>query len=973
MTEEGRFDDARLLDVAMAIADGETVEWPDARTAEAEGAPSGLIDRLQAVQRLVRGHGAIRAATPVDDELTARDTLLTEARRLAEAESPVAGPLVVRWGPLVVAEKIGHGSFGDVYRAWDPRLEREVALKVVPEPESARSRTVVDEGRLLAKVHHPNVLVIYGAERVDGRAGIWTEFVRGENLATLVERDGPMGPRNAARVGVDVCRALEAVHGAGLLHRDIKAQNVLRDESGRIILSDFGSGVVDERLAPDDSTGTDQGVAGTPLYLAPELFDEAIPSAQSDLYSVGVLLYFLLTGEFPVPGSSVAEIRASHHAGRRSALRVTKPDLPAGLTAVVDRLLAPDPAERPESAKSAAEAIEAWLSPRHTSPFLGWHVLGPAATVVVAGAIALVTWWGDAAFGPWSSGAAIFREIVNAPCPGAPVSAGSWICRQETSRGTYALSLFNVNQGGPPRTLVSFPPGMLPTSWVLSPDGQQVAYQVFARDTRQFELRLLDVASGSTATVPESSPGDLGLRRWMPDGRIEVRRAQTTEQGEVQTLELLDPQSGMSERLFRFPQGTQYSGISRSPDGRYIAFDYKEDDDSESDIRLCEIGGGCATVAAHPDVDSRPVFTPGGAVLFSSDRAGPNGLWRVELNGLQGSEPMQVRDDGRSEVHIYGFGPDGSIYYELVDSGTDIYTIRDDLEAPGSPVRLRESVRGYAHSPVWSLDGRLAYLTTSPRLGLVVEPPGGQARELSLPEGVLMNLGVGDLAWSPDGSRLAVRVMVDTSGTHVVHIIDRQSGALLDTVIRPGVPNPGARVIRDVHWLDDDRLLLNNTRALVAIRISARSEERLWRQERMLERVALSADRRTVAFVSVSDRNTRHTLRVNLLNVETGEHRVIHEEQDDWPPRLLVQDFTTDGRALLVTRPLVEDDVETNYLVLLNDLFRLPLDGGEMERVPVPSLRGLNEVVSAPDGRLAFSMQLDSRHFFVAAPSDWNR
>ena len=193
---------------------------------------------------------------------------ITESRRkgrLAQAD-----PLQIRWGPLVVLEKVGRGSFGDVYRAWDPRLDREVALKLIPEEASeAAGSPVVEEGRLLARVRHPNVLTVHGAERIDGRAGIWTEYVRGKCWPQEVARRGPLPADEAARIGADVCGALAAVHAAGLLHRDVKAQNVLRDATGRIVLGDFGTGVpFDEQAGVSDPQ-----VAGTPLYLAPEVIE----------------------------------------------------------------------------------------------------------------------------------------------------------------------------------------------------------------------------------------------------------------------------------------------------------------------------------------------------------------------------------------------------------------------------------------------------------------------------------------------------------------------------------------------------------------------------------------------------------------------------------------------------------------------------------------------------------------------------
>ena len=160
----------------------------------------------------------------------------------------------------------------------------------------------MDEARRLARLRHEHVVQVYGAEEHDGRVGLWTELVRGESLEQLVADRGPLGAREAALVGLDVCAALAAVHGAGLVHRDVKAQNVMREAGGRVVLMDFGTG--------EDLAGTSR-LVGTPFYLAPEIFRGQKASVQSDLYSVGVLLFYLVTGKFPVVGRDDGAVAGS--------------------------------------------------------------------------------------------------------------------------------------------------------------------------------------------------------------------------------------------------------------------------------------------------------------------------------------------------------------------------------------------------------------------------------------------------------------------------------------------------------------------------------------------------------------------------------------------------------------------------------------------------------------------------------------
>src|SRR5499427_4488512 len=224
------------------------------------------------------------------------------ATRLAESTASVdndtdtsvpLAPAISRWGLLECRRKIAGGRFGTVHLAWDPALEREVALKVLQ--AAGRSHIVIQEGRLLARVRHPNVVTVYGIDEYEGTVGLWMEWVEGLTLTQVLTARGLLGGHEAALIGVDVCRALAAVHKAGLLHRDIKAQNVMREAGGRVVLMDFGAGEV-----RNEAASAEPRAIGTPLYLAPELFEGKPATIASDIYSLGVLLYHLMTGRYPV-------------------------------------------------------------------------------------------------------------------------------------------------------------------------------------------------------------------------------------------------------------------------------------------------------------------------------------------------------------------------------------------------------------------------------------------------------------------------------------------------------------------------------------------------------------------------------------------------------------------------------------------------------------------------------------------------
>lgn len=360
-----RPDEDPLEAIADAILDGTPVDWAAAESGSARGAQP-LVKHLRvlaAVAALARPPlGANRPRVP---------------RPSPEPEVPDAPVL---WGHLLLVEPIGQGAFGEVYRAWDTRLDREVALKLLPaEASGARgASSIIHEGRLLARVRHPNVVTIHGAEQIGDRIGLWMEYVRGDTLEQILDLGKVPGSSEAVAIGVDLCRAVSAVHGAGLLHRDIKSQNAMRAEDGRIVLMDFGAG---RDLADDGASD----LAGTPLYLAPEVLRGEPATVRSDIYSLGVLLYHLVTGSYPVQARTVREVRRAHERGERTAVRTARRGVPAKVARVIERAIDPRPERRYESADALGAALAA-LQPRPTAVRLAYAASAAASSLLLAAA-----------------------------------------------------------------------------------------------------------------------------------------------------------------------------------------------------------------------------------------------------------------------------------------------------------------------------------------------------------------------------------------------------------------------------------------------------------------------------------------------------------------------------------------------------------------------------------------------------------
>ena len=360
-------DAERAVDtVAASVADGASIDW--------ERSSVGLSDRER---RLISHLRVVDAVSQVYRSLPAFDPGNQDDERGASTEP--AGP---RWGRLVLLDRIGRGSSADVFRAWDVDLQREVALKLLVDDgvtaDDAANARMLREARRLARVRHSHVVHIYGAERHEGRVGLWMELVRGRTLAEIVQAEGPLSAVEAASAAADVCGAVSAVHAAGLLHRDIKAQNVVRDDSGRLVLMDFGAGV---------EIGSRPSVAGTPIYIAPEVLSGSPATVASDIYSIGVLLFFLMSGRYPVEGASLESLIAAHRAGRRVALTGVVPAAPLALRAIVERALERNPAKRFGSVAEMEAALRGFLNPAvRASGASSWRTW--AAVVTTAAAVA---------------------------------------------------------------------------------------------------------------------------------------------------------------------------------------------------------------------------------------------------------------------------------------------------------------------------------------------------------------------------------------------------------------------------------------------------------------------------------------------------------------------------------------------------------------------------------------------------------
>ncbi|MFF7732652.1 protein kinase [Streptomyces sp. NPDC007984] len=340
------------------------------------------------------------------------------------SEDPGAGRLIA--GRYRLLAKLGHGGMGTVWRAKDETVDREVAVKEprVPEhlPERERSNAferMRREARAAARLDHPAVVDVHDVAVVDDQPWIVMELVRGRSLGDALQ-EGTLSAREAARIGLEVLGALEAAHAAGILHRDVKPDNVLLGRHDRVVLTDFGIAQIEGETSLTD-TG---GFVGSPEYIAPERVLGQRPGPASDLWSLGVVLYATTEGVSPFR-------RSNTPATLQSVLNAT-PAPPASaqgpLAEVINGLLNKDPARRPNAAHVRA-LLESAANPPAAQPTQAVRVIGQGGTAGGRGVrLGRKAWLG--------LGAAVVAAAVGAYLVIADPFAGplpdSWEVKRET-------------------------------------------------------------------------------------------------------------------------------------------------------------------------------------------------------------------------------------------------------------------------------------------------------------------------------------------------------------------------------------------------------------------------------------------------------------------------------------------------------------------------------------------------------------
>lgn len=885
--------------------------------------------------------------------------------RVHDAPAPAVLPsLPFTWGPLEARAFIARGAHGDVYRAWDPRLEREVALKLLrSENGDADGSFAIAEGRLLARVQHPNVVAVFGADRVNGQAGIWMELVEGGTVRELVASGGPLTAQGASEIGMAVCAGLGAIHAAGLVHRDIKAQNVVRSRDGRTILMDLSVG--------QDVADDGEGLEGTPVYLAPELLNGGRATVASDIYATGVLLFFLVTGQYPVTATSLEDLRRRHRAGSAERLAATR-GVSRQFSMVVNRALATNPGDRYTSADELRSALSAALTTRRR---LSGVMI--AATVVLAagvGAGALVLTSGErtpnaplAAIAAGASSQMASPRRIRTPdaTMGRPRADGTEFPYVDADGH---LHIWDVATGRSRLVAEANPTAGTGRVAAMSESGDQVAFGWRLPDGA-FELRVVSRDGSAVRTlIPRVTAYEAEPVDWSRDGRSILcwlhQRNGTTD------LVLVPTERGSPHLLHSLPSGRS-AYASLSPDGRLVLLSASFSADSPQGMRIIETSGSEPRVLLETAAVERLArWTPDGAHIYflrdSPTVPVSRDAWMVAVqDGVLTGEPWLAAPD-LGTVSALWWTPDGEMLRLVSTISADVYTAAFDLSgdtAPGPPTRIDPVEIGNHVAPSWSPDGRsLAYFTTvarapgaTPSRTLTIKDMvSGHTRQVPVP---LLFVSGYTPRWSPDGRHVMILGRNEDRGESFAYF-----QVTIDTGELAPVATLGSAGPAHAQYSGDGRhfYYVHPPRGLVARDLSTGVEQvTIGKGHRSgLGPFAIAPDGQTIAFIGATETKGRQVTALEVQPFDGTPRELVRAVE---PAYVSLQAWTPDSQALLIARGAGA----TPY-----QLWRIPAGGGpltDMRFSLIPSPSGIS---LRPDGqRIAYTERFMQQELWITDES----
>ena len=683
-----------------------------------------------------------------------------------------------RLGPYVVVDPIGSGGMGEVYRARDPRLDRDVAIKILSasllRDPGSRAR-FTQEARAVSALNHPNIVTVHDIGMADDVAFMVMELVEGRSLDRLIPESG-MRVSDVLRLGAQIADACARAHAAGIIHRDLKPANVMVQSDGRVKVLDFGIAKLRTVGTADDDTHSSAptrtgpgGVIGTAAYMSPEQAEGRTVDARSDIFSLGATLYEMCAGQRPFKGDSQVKVLAAVVQQDPAPLGDVRQDLPAELVRLVTRCLRKDPARRVQSMADLRVALDDLredadsgrmaAQPAPSPPSRGRAAAWVGVAVALAAAAAIAAWLirrpapADAPLQPVPLTAFAGGEGQPTLSPDGTQVAFRWNGEQQQNNDIYVMLIGGTT---PLQLTTDARPESYPR-W--SPDGRRIAFFRHLEHGR-LAVTLVPPIKGPERTLAEFySTVELGgwplaTMCWTPDSRF-LFVAGSQKPGEPNRLFKVNAETGESVAI-AVPQGSGttrgYSSPEISPDGRTLAMVHV---DGEHSILLFALTGTFDLAGTKPFPPVANVstvhWTPDGRdLLVTYMLTVPLPLFRVPASGGELKPLSWVGPGAGRELAMRT----GRLVFERTVRDTNI--VRLDLRASGETAALdrlaQSSFRDVA--PQYSPDGtRIAF--HSNRSGSVqiwtADADGTQATQLTSMDPLATS---GTPRWSPDGRQI---------------------------------------------------------------------------------------------------------------------------------------------------------------------------------------------------------------------------
>ena len=689
-----------------------------------------------------------------------------------------------------ILEPIAGGGMGMVYKAEDTRLHRIVALKVLPPRftnDAVAKERFLREARTASALDHQNICAIYDiGESEDGRLYISMAFYQGQTLRARLA-NGPLPVEEALDIARQVARGLAKAHRLGIVHRDIKPENLMITTDGVVKILDFG---IAKLSGSKDLTGTEHRI-GTPAYMPPEQSKSAKVDHRADLWSLGVVLYEMLTGRRPFRGANPVAVLQAIHYGVPEPISEIRHGVPARLERVVARLLMKSPQARYQDAEALLAELDGQTSSRRSR-----NVWLAAGIAVAAGIGILATW----SLGQGDRGSARTELKVDSLKRLTDQGGGEWspvlspngekLVYSRRDGPDYDIFLQEVNGGTPVNLTPDSPEDDVEPAF--SPDGNHIAYRSGTPDQGGIVLLTLGGPSRRLAGFGHSPA-------WSPDGEsllVAEEGVVTPIQRDVRSrIWRIDVETGES-RLVVERDGVQPAW---SPSGRRIAYASVFAKTGRWMLWTVDAdGSNPAAVTAGNQTDWNPAWSPDGYLYFLSNRGGSAGLWRVAIDEATGRtldepEPVNI---ATARLAALSLSSDGRrLLFVSEADGASVDRVELDPEGPrvlGSPSPVTEGSLNVLHSRV-SPDGRwLVFTGLDPAdqedLYLAPVDRSGPPRQLTRDEHKDRYP-----SWMPDGRILfssnrggqyrAWTVRPDSSGLRRLEVSDR--AVLLNPMLSP--------------------------------------------------------------------------------------------------------------------------------------------------------------------------------------------